>query len=155
SRVQELISDLDNQRRGNVTLYCMEGAVEGWVSQIVGQYRQRHPGIRFQLHVSSTDQSLEALIKGECDIAIIFKAPRKPEVISVARGHEPLVALVAPEHPVAHHTTIQLRELFQYNIVMPDNRFGVRQVVDRKARALGITPALAVTTNSIAMTRSQ
>src|SRR5690606_38046324 len=65
-----------------------------------------------------------------------------------------LVALVAPEHPVAHHTTIQLRELFQYNIVMPDNRFGVRQVVDRKARALGITPALAVTTNSIAMTRS-
>src|SRR5690606_22874250 len=30
----------------------------------------------------------------------------------------------------------------------------VRQVVDRKARALGITPALAVTTNSIAMTRS-
>src|SRR5690554_3888482 len=62
-RVQELISDLDNQRRGHVTLYCMEGAVEGWVSQIVAQYRQRYPGIQFQLHVSSTDQSLEALIK--------------------------------------------------------------------------------------------
>lgn len=154
SRVQELIGDLDGQRRGSVTLHCMEGAVEGWVSQVVGQYRRLYPQIRFDLRVSSTDQSIEALIRGECDIAIMFKAPSRSEITTVSRGREPLVALVAPGHPLASRQTVRLADLFQHDMVMPDARFGVRQLVDREARGVGMALPLAVTTNSIAMTRS-
>src|SRR5690606_7348150 len=100
SRVQELIGDIGGQRSGTVTLYCMEGAVEGWVSEMVDQYRKLYPGICFSVRVSSTDQSIEALISGECDIAIVFKATRRAEVRTVARGQEPLVALAAPKHPL-------------------------------------------------------
>src|SRR5690606_26276738 len=71
SRVHELIGDLDGKRTGLVTLYCMEGAVESWVSKMVERYRSLYPGIRFDVRVSSTDQSIEALISGECDIAIV------------------------------------------------------------------------------------
>lgn len=154
SRVQELIGDLDGQRRGNVTLYCMEGAVEGWASQVVEHYRRAYPQIRFHLRVSSTDQSIEALIRGECDIAIMFKAPRRAEITTIARGREPLMALVGPDHVLARKQAISLADLFQHEMVMPDARFGIRQLVDREARILGAALPLAITTNSIAMTRS-
>jgi len=154
SRVQELIGDLDGQRRGNVALYCMEGAVEGWMSEVVEQYRRRYPRIRFHLHVSSTDQSVEALISGECDIAIMFKAPRREELTTITYGCEPLVALVSPNHPLAKEQVVSLADIFQHDMTMPDMRFGIRQLVEHQARLMGESVPLAVTTNSIAMTRS-
>lgn len=152
--VREMINDLAGQRRGDVTLCCMEGAVDGWISQVVADYRSRYPGVQFNLQVSSTDASIEALVDGSCDIAVVFKAPRKTEIIVVNRGLEPLMVFANPGHQLAARSSLDLSTVLQHDLVLPDVRFGLRQVIDLEARKLDLAPRLAITANTIALTRS-
>jgi DNA-binding transcriptional LysR family regulator len=154
ARVQTLIGDLEGLRRGEVTIHCLEGAVEAWLPGLIARFNDRHPHIEFAVVVSSTDRAAEALASGRCDIALMFKAPRRPDIDVVAAGSEPLVALVHPGHPLARRATTSLAELLRYPVALPDTTFGVRQVFDRHMKKARSAPQCLVTTNSIAMTRS-
>jgi len=66
ARVQTLIGDLEGLRRGEVTIHCLEGAVEAWLPGLIARFNDRHPHIEFAVVVSSTDRAAEALASGRC-----------------------------------------------------------------------------------------
>lgn len=154
TRVQGLIGDLEGLRRGEVIVHCMEGAVDWWMTEVVAAYRRRYPQVSFRLKISSTDQSIEALIKGQCDIAVMFKAPHRHEIEIVATGTDPLVAVVAPSHKLAQRKSIRFSEITDYDLTLPDKGFGVRQLFDSQVLKNKTEVRCLVTTNSIAMIRS-
>ncbi|WP_186332312.1 LysR family transcriptional regulator [Bordetella genomosp. 13] len=154
SRVQSMIGELRELRRGEVVLHCMEGAVDSWVPAVVAAFNARHPKIEFKLAVSSTDLSIEALLAGKCDMAIVFRAPARPEIEVLESGTEPLAALVPPGHALAARAAVRIEELFQYPLVLPDATFGLRQLLEPLLRRHKDDAPVLVTTNSIAMTRS-
>ncbi len=153
-QVQGMIGDLEGLRRGEVVVYCMEGAVDWWMSSVVAGYRAEYPQISFQLIVASADQASEALIDEKCDIAVMFKAPSKTEIEIIESRTEPVVALVSPAHALSGRKSISFEELLEHDLVLPDTSFGVRQLFDRQARKIKTEARCMVTTNSIAMTRS-
>jgi len=154
ARVQARLGELDGLQRGEVVIHCMEGAVESWLPGVVSAFSARYPQIEFKLVVSSTDRSVEALVAGQCDAAVVFRAPRRPEIAVVDSGCEPLVALMHPAHALARRRTLTLAELLRHPLALPDASFGVRQELDRRVRAIRGEPSARVTTNSIAMARS-
>ncbi len=153
-QVQGMIGDIEGLRRGEVVVYCMEGAVDWWMSSVVAAYRAEYPEISLQLIVASADQAIEALIDEKCDVAVMFKAPRKAEIEVIESRTEALVALVSPTHELSRRKSIGFGELLKHELVLPDTSFGVRQLFDRQARKIKMEPRCLVTTNSIAMTRS-
>jgi len=154
SRVQAMIGELHDLRRGEVVVHCMEGAIESWLPAVVAAFNARHPQIEFKLCVSSTDRSVEALLAGTCDMAVVFRAPQRPEVEVLESGSEPLVALMPPGHALAERASVRMEELFEHPLVMPDATFGVRQLLEPLLRRHKADPPVLVTTNSIAMARS-
>ncbi|ALM85371.1 LysR family transcriptional regulator [Bordetella sp. N] len=154
SRVQTLIGDLEGLRRGEVVIHCLEGAVDTWLPDVIARYHAQHPGIEFNVLVSSTDRAVEALAAGRCDIALMFKAPPRADIEVVASDSEPLVALVSPTHALARRRSVTVPDLLRHKLAMPDASFGVRQVLDRYLRQGRIDAPWLLTANSIAMTRS-
>jgi len=154
SRVQAMIGELGELRRGEVVIHCMEGIIESWLPDVVAAFHERHPHIEFKLVLSSTDRSVEALAAGECDMAVMLRAPQRPEIEILESGQEPLVALVPPGHALAGRACVGMDELFDHTLVMPDATYGVRQLIEPLLRKRKADSAVLVTTNSIAMTRS-
>ncbi|ARP84206.1 hypothetical protein CAL12_27580 [Bordetella genomosp. 8] len=154
SRVQTLIGDLEGLRRGEVVIHCLEGAIDTWLPAVIARYHAQHPGIEFNVVVSSTDRAAEAVAAGRCDVALMFKAPPRREIEVIASGVEPLVAVVSPTHALARRRSISVAELLRHKLAMPDASYSLRQLFDRYLKQAGAEAPCLLTANSIAMIRS-
>jgi len=89
-RVRASLAALDDGRRavaevmglhaGEVRLGAGTTATTYLLPPVLARYRQAHPGIRYLLRETTTDEALAALERGELDLAVV-----------TAEGHEPWV----------------------------------------------------------------
>jgi DNA-binding transcriptional LysR family regulator len=154
AQVRGQIDDLKGLRRGEVTIYCIEGLVDSFLPSAIGRFNGRYAEITFNVVVASTDRILEALACDEADIGIALNSPARAPINVTAAWNEPVRVIVAPFHPLATRRSVSLRELAGYGATLPDSSFGVRRLVDRLLAAHGVSARLVVTTNSILMTTS-
>lgn len=153
-RVQARIGDLEGLRRGTVAIRCMEGAVDTWLPRAVADFHALHPQVTYDIAVDNTDGTIASLLKGECDIGVTFKAPRRSEIGVVATRSAPLQALVSPNHPLGKRTSVELATLLTYPLALPGPAFGVRRVLDQLFKQQRQPVSELITANSIAMTRA-
>jgi DNA-binding transcriptional LysR family regulator len=153
-RLQSRIADIEGLRRGTVAVRCMEGAIDKWLPAAVTEFHGHYAEVRYDINVSNTDATIESLLKGECDIGITFKAPRRSEIGVVATNAAPLLALVHPDHALAQRSAVRMGELLKHPMVLPSPAFGVRRVLDQLFKLHRSGPSELVTVNSIAMARA-
>ena len=151
-RVRAQIDDLKGLRRGDVTLYTIEGLVDAVVSLSIAKFTSQYPDIHFQVNVASTDRIIEAIVAGEADIGIALNAPTRADVSVCFGWQEPLRAIVAPSHALSGRKSISLRDLASYPATLPDRTFGVRRLIDAMLEKTDLQPKMLVITNSILTT---
>jgi DNA-binding transcriptional LysR family regulator len=61
---------------------------------------------------------------------------------------------VSPEHPLACEKSISLKALSQYPLAMPNDSFGLRQLIDATAKRRGVVLKSLLTTNSLELTKT-
>lgn len=153
-RARSEIDDLKGLRRGEIVVHCIEGLIGDFLPEVLSQYHSRFPNITFNVVITSTDRIVEALANDEADIGITFFGPSRADVTPVITHPEPLVALMAPGHPLARKRSLQLAEIAEYPIAMPDSTYGVRRLIDKSANIHNLSLNMLLTTNSIEMARS-
>ena len=151
-RVRGLIDELKGLKRGEVTLYCIEGLVDKYLPTVIKRFNERHPDITFTVMIASTDRIVEALVGDEADIGIALNSPNRPPIRVAGGWSEPIQVIVAPFHPLAQRRAVILSELAGYRAALPDSTFGIRRVVDRILSQHHTAPQMLLTTNSILMT---
>jgi DNA-binding transcriptional LysR family regulator len=151
-RVRGQIDELQGLRRGEITIYCIEGLIESFLPRVMVQFNHRYPEIGFSIVIASTDRIVDALVCDDADIGIALNAPPRAELTICGGWEEPLKVFVAPDHPLSSHSEITLKELSDYPAALPDRSFGVRRLMDRIWHSAGIEPKVLVTTNSILTT---
>jgi DNA-binding transcriptional LysR family regulator len=154
SRVRGQIDELKGLRRGEVTIYCIEGLLDSYLPTAIARFHNRYPEITFNVMVASTDRIIEALTDDEADVGIALNSPGRGPITISGGWTEPVQAIVAPFHPLACRRSISLRELAEYRAALPDATFGVRRLVDRIFGTRNIPLRMLVTTNSILATAS-
>lgn len=154
ARVRGQIDELKGLRRGEVTIYCIEGLVDKYLPGVIGRFNRQYPEIKFTVVITSTDRIVAALVGDECDIGIALNAPLRSPVVNSGGWSEPIQAIVAASHPLAGRGSVTLTELAAYPAALPDTTFGVRRLVDRILDTHETRLRVVVTTNSIQMTAS-
>lgn len=152
NRVRAQINDLKGLRRGDVTIYSIEGLIDSIVTSSVAKFNSKYPEIRFEVDVASTDRIMKAIVAGDADIGIVMNAPRRAEISVCFSWQEPLHAIVAPTHTLRSRKSISLRELAPYPAALPNRTFGVRRQIDEMLEQSGLQPKILVVTNSILTT---
>lgn len=151
-RVRSQIDDLKGLRRGDVSLYCIEGLIDTVLPGIIASFNRHYPEIRFEVIVTSTDGIIEALVADDADIGITLNAPRRPDVSICSSWSEPIHVIVASDHVLSSRKSVSIEDIATYPAVLPDRTFGVRRLVDRLLTKVGLEPSVLVTTNSILAT---
>ena len=151
-RARSGIDDLRGLRRGEVSLWVIEGFVRGLLPNILADFQNRYPAVAFKVQTASTDRIIEALLEDEADIGITFNASPRAEIETIAEFPEPISCLVTPDHKYADREHVSLDDLCKEPLALPDHSFGLRQSFERTVAKHKLTPRVLVTTNSLELT---
>jgi DNA-binding transcriptional LysR family regulator len=148
-RVRSELDALKGLRRGTINIQSIESLVPGVLPQAIMRFRARHPGITFEVTVDRTDRIITAVREGRTDIGLAFYPPVEPDLTTVFKMREPLVALMSPRHPLAGRPKVSLADSVIYPIALPLKNSGSRVLIDIACKAAGIYMVPVLETNSI------
>jgi DNA-binding transcriptional LysR family regulator len=83
------------------------------VPRALRAFRQRHPQVRINLRVGASEELVARVREGALDVAFLgLPTTTRPEGVAARElARDRLVAVVAPEHPLARQATVSLRRL--------------------------------------------
>ncbi|NYH80236.1 DNA-binding transcriptional LysR family regulator [Actinopolyspora biskrensis] len=118
ARWEQAQAELESHRAGMSRPLRVAGfttAVSGLIAPAAGQLRNSHPD--FQVHVRECDtmQSMDLLVAGEVDLAVVEPIeggppPDDARFEQIPLLEEPFIMLVPAAHPLAQASTVQLAD---------------------------------------------
>lgn len=145
---EAFLSELDNLKKlrvGTVKIAIGEGFVSDEFSRVINDYLAEFDGVSVDIHLAKTPHILSQVKEDEIHFGLIFDTTNDPKIRTKAEFAQPIRVLMPPSHPLANKTCIQLQELVEENVGLPNKSYRIRQVVD--ASGTFIDPKL--TSNSL------
>ena len=136
--VQQLIDDLKGLERGRATIYANGAIVASLLAPVLAQFSATYPKLRFDVHITSARQAIDALVTAQADIAITLFAPETSEVKILAVRDIGYDVILPADHALVAKSGITLAELSQMPLAMPEKTFAARQAFDALFEKAGI-----------------
>ncbi|MBO9123938.1 MULTISPECIES: LysR family transcriptional regulator [unclassified Rhizobium] len=138
------ITDLHGLHRGTVSVAVIESVSRGLMPDVLQEFWQRHPGVTVNVGVMGSQQAVNAVAEGECDLAVVFdiKVPRN--VRRIATVSLPLGVLALPDSRFAEREELRLFDLAGERVILSDSSLTLgawleeafsRSLVDIKQRS--------------------
>lgn len=124
------LSELHGLTRGTLKLAVVTSA-KYFTPHLLGPFCERYPGIDVQLKIGNRGQVLERLAQAEDDFYVFSHNPDMRHISAIEFLPNPLVPIVASDHPLATQTGLQLRDLLDEPFLMREPGSGTRRAVDR------------------------
>lgn len=139
------IKELDGLQRGLVRIATTEAFAIDLVPGVIAAFHARYPGIRFELSALPPGQVTHRVIQGEADLGLTFSLEPSIGPAVAYRNSLDMVALCAPDHPLAGQPAIGLADLAAYPVALLPRDTTLRTVLDAACAAEGIViePAFA------------
>lgn len=149
---ERLISELDalrGLRRGHVRLAMIESLVPNVLPRALDRFLKDFPGITFSIDVTTTDRVVAAVRDGSAEAGVGFSPDLPDDVRTVFSVREPMVAIVAPDHPLAAAAEISVGDLTDLPIVLAPRLTGARLMFERGCAEAGVTIPPSIETPSV------
>ncbi|MBK1838485.1 LysR family transcriptional regulator [Azospirillum sp. YIM B02556] len=135
---------------GRVRVAATEGFGMSLVPAAIHSFRDRHPGIRIELHVDAPAAVTRMVREGEVDIGATFSFAPEPGVTALGEGRAPVLAVMAKDHPLADRPVLSLAQLAREPMALPQKNTTVRQLFDIACGQAGVVIEPVLVSNYIA-----
>ncbi len=147
---QNKLAAVRELRSGGIRICAFPSASATLVPSAVARATGRYPQLRIQLTEAEPPDSLEALRRGECDVALAFsypdsEEPRCDDIVSTALLDDPVVAVLPSDHRLARRRSIDLADLSGERWIAGCPR--CRAHLLRACEQAGFEPDIAFTTD--------
>ncbi|WP_084703951.1 LysR family transcriptional regulator [Phaeacidiphilus oryzae] len=143
--VGQAVGEVSELIRGRVTVGMVVGCTVTPFFDALAAFHGAHPGVAVSLLEGRSDRLVEEVRSGAVDVALVGTAGEPPAGLdSRVLVSEPLVAVVAPGHPLAGRKRLRLRDLTGRQLISMPEGSGLRSVFDRCCAAAGVQPAVAL-----------
>lgn len=137
-------------RSGAIRVCAFPSASATLVPTAVARATERYPGLRVRLTEAEPPDSLDALRRGECDVALAFDYPGsedlvRDEIVGSTVLDDPVVVLLPGGHDLARRSEVDLAELADERWIAGCRR--CREHFVRSCEAAGFAPDVAFTTD--------
>ncbi len=118
------------------------------VPHVLARFQATYPGIAINLRDGNRRWIIDALVKGEIDLAIMGQPPEGADVLAEPFAPHPSVIVAAPSHPLASLSGLPASALTGEPFVVREEGSGTRGLLDRFFQEVGIAPRIVMTTSS-------
>ena len=153
-RTLSAIDDLRGLKRGEVSIYTVEGMIDEFLPHVITKFRERYPGISLMVRVESALAVIEAVAADRADIGIGFNVPPRKSLSIMAQHLQPILAVCSPNHSLAKNQKVSLKALVGQPLALQDMSFGIRRLVDDAFAQARLAPRTFLVTNSLLMLKS-
>ncbi|GAA3000944.1 LysR family transcriptional regulator [Kitasatospora albolonga] len=113
---QQQLGALARLRAGRVRVCAFPSANATLIPAAMARLQAEHPGIRVELLEAEPPESLQRLLRGECDITLAFGYPGAdpevpPEVVVTPLMEDQLTVLLPLGHPLARRQAVRIGDL--------------------------------------------
>lgn len=123
--------------RGQVRLLCNTSAMAEHLPVPLAQFLAEHPGLSVELEERPSDETAEALRRGDADIGIVSDAVDVAGLQAVHFRPDPLVLVVPRAHPLAAARRVGMADAAALEFVGLSGGNPLQEHIARQARRLG------------------
>ncbi len=132
--VQSDVDDLRALHRGAIRITTVEGITENFLPDVLTEFNDLYPDVVFETTVASRDETIDALDRYEADLGFVYDFANHHAIETFADYHQPLLPFVPKGHALADGREVGLAAVLEYDHVLPDDSFGISQLIKRVAR---------------------
>lgn len=106
---------------GDVYIGCAESHLVKHLAQVIMDFKQQYPGLRYHIHSGNTQQVTERLDRGLLDMAVIVEPPNLTHYNYIAiPGVDSWGLLMRQDHPLAKKSHITANDLMGIELICSD-----------------------------------
>ncbi|RMH50910.1 MAG: LysR family transcriptional regulator [Zetaproteobacteria bacterium] len=144
---QRMLDDLRGLRRGRIHL-TMAATANYFAPQMIVPFHRRYPEARITIEVANRAGLIAALEENRSDMVIMGRPPEGLAVEQTIFCDNPLVAIAAPDHPLAGQgEEIPLERLLEEPFIMREADSGTRIAIQRFLDRHGLQPEVVMEMN--------
>jgi DNA-binding transcriptional LysR family regulator len=139
---RQIIEDSIRADTGNISLAFLRSLGVNIVPVLLGKFRKLFPQIHFKLYENSSTFLLEQLTAGEIDLCLCPAIKTNESLEWAFLFTEELFVAVPRNHKFAAHSRIHLQEIANEPIITLKPAYGLRILLDRFFKEVGIEPKI-------------
>ncbi|MBW7981815.1 LysR family transcriptional regulator [Enterobacillus tribolii] len=138
------LEDISSLKKGRLKL-GIPPMVGTQIAGLIGEFRQRYPGIELLISEFGGLTVEQAVLSGELDLALTaLSDDDNPDIDSLPLFSHPMCVLVPRTTPWLRRTRLHIRDLAGQNILIYNEDFALYRQLMETFRAQGVTPQIAV-----------
>lgn len=132
--VQSDVDDLRALHRGAIRITTVEGMTENFLPDVLTEFNRLYPDVVFETTVASRDETVDALDRYDADIGFVYDFSNHHAIEAFAHYQQALIPFTPAGHVLCDGTEIDLAGLLEFDHVLPDDSFGISQLIKRVAK---------------------
>lgn len=117
---RQVIDNLSSTIGGTLSIVTSHHIGLRRLPPLLKNYRRRFPNVRLDLAFMDSEQACQSIERGEFELGIVTLPLRPAAVLNMtALWDDPLVIVVARDHPLATHNALTLETLSQHPAILP------------------------------------
>lgn len=137
--------------RGLVSIAAMPSFAANQLPDLIGEFRERYPGISVQVHDVIAEETVELVRAGKVELGVTFHPEGLAEQDTfMALMVDQFVAVLPSDHPVANQASITWDELADDEFIALQRPSMVRMRVEEKLAEAGIQLDVAFDSHQLA-----
>lgn len=145
---QRALANLAAEPDGTLSLATSHHIGLHRLAPVLRRLQQRYPAVRLDIRFEDSEQAAALVSRGAVELAVVTLDPQGFERLhSQPIWHDPLVFMVAPDHPLARRKRLSLQLLSEHPAVLPGDKTYTGRIVQDLFRQAGLTLEPALATN--------
>ncbi|MEX0623354.1 MAG: LysR family transcriptional regulator [Saccharospirillum sp.] len=143
------LTELQGLEQGEVKLGASAMLSTYYLPAYLFAFKKAYPGIRIRLYEAGTDTLEQMVINGELDLALIRSEKPHDQIRYASQLSEQVVACMPKHHHLAERESITIEAFCQQPTVMFRSGYYLRDSVEQRARAQGLSLNVQFETNLV------
>jgi DNA-binding transcriptional LysR family regulator len=143
------IQDLRQLRIGAIDLAVGEVFLGRLFMRMIQKFQRAHPGMSISITNAPTPEIIRMILNDEAHIGLIFNEPNEPKIRVRASYTQALMAICAPDHPIAQFKKVTLDQLGAFPLCLPAKHYRLRLMLAAMEARKQVWLDAKLTTNSL------
>jgi DNA-binding transcriptional LysR family regulator len=142
--LREAVTDLVHHERGRVAIGAVTTVGLGLLPPILAEFSKKYPAVRVRVQAGRTADTLERVLSGEIDMAIMTNPVSHPRLACIPLRRDEVVLVCSPSRKADLPDPLPLEELGQIDMISFQAPSRFRTYVDSILEQYGVYPNVSM-----------
>jgi DNA-binding transcriptional LysR family regulator len=127
--MENAVREMTGEVSGTLIIGASTTIAEYMLPPLLGDFKAEYPDVQIHLKVSNSDGIVQMVENNTIDLGVIEAPVSNKNLVVEECRKDQLVAITAPNHPLAENKVIKVEQLLDYPFICREEGSGTREVV--------------------------